>query len=59
MGRDEHRNPRGRNRLAQTPKNLKSDGIDVEFSEAVADEEDKQAQERANRADMRVKNQDH
>lgn len=54
MGRDEHRKPKGRNHLAQTPKNLKSDGIDVEFSEALADENDKQAQERAFRADQRA-----
>ncbi|MEN1968126.1 YfhD family protein [Lentibacillus sp. N15] len=56
MGRDEHNHARGRNILAQTPKNdLKSDGIDVEFAEAFADEADKEAQVRSKAADKRVK----
>ncbi|WP_240374459.1 YfhD family protein [Bacillus piscicola] len=32
-----------------------ADGLDVEFSEALADEEDHEAQERARRADERAK----
>ncbi|GAA0603947.1 YfhD family protein [Virgibacillus siamensis] len=56
MGRDEHNKSRGRNRLAQTPKNQKSDGRDIEFSEELADHDDKIAQERSKAADKRVKN---
>lgn len=55
MGRDEHNKPRGRNRLAQTPKNQKSDGRDIEFSEELADTDDKIAQERSKAADRRAK----
>lgn len=33
----------------------KSDGIDVEFSEELADQEDKEAQARSNAADQRQK----
>ncbi|GGB42161.1 YfhD family protein [Virgibacillus dakarensis] len=55
MGRDEHNKSRGRNYLAQTPKNLKSDGIDVEFAEELADQDDKEAQTRSKAADKRVK----
>ncbi|MDY0395224.1 YfhD family protein [Virgibacillus halophilus] len=54
MGRDEHRKPKGKKQLSQTPKNLISDGMDVEFSEALADENDKQAQQRAAQADQRA-----
>ncbi|WP_174615599.1 YfhD family protein [Virgibacillus ihumii] len=56
MGRDEHNKSRGRNRLAQTPKNQKSDGRDIEFSEELADYDDKIAQERSKAADKRAKN---
>ncbi|WP_084268690.1 YfhD family protein [Oceanobacillus damuensis] len=53
MGRDDH-NKRKNNFLAQTPKNQKSDGIDVEFSEEFADAEDKEAQARSRAADKRA-----
>ncbi|SER04240.1 YfhD-like protein [Gracilibacillus ureilyticus] len=56
MGRDEHRNKKNKNRLPQTPKNQKSDGIDVEFSEELADAEDREAQIRGKLADERQKN---
>jgi len=55
MGRDDHKN-RKNNYLAQTPKNLKSDGIDVEFSEELADADDKEAQARSRAADKRAHN---
>lgn len=56
MGRDEHNHPKGRNKLAQTPKNnIKSDGRDVEFIEEFADGEDKEAQARSEAASKRVK----
>ncbi|WP_163971472.1 YfhD family protein [Oceanobacillus halotolerans] len=57
MGRDEHNKSRGRNRLAQTPRNQlrNSDGHDVEYAEEFADHEDKEAQQRANAADKRAK----
>ncbi|MEW9677246.1 YfhD family protein [Lentibacillus sp. L22] len=56
MGRDDHNNKtNSKNFLAQTPKNMKSDGIDVEFSEALADEEDKEAQARSRAAEKRIK----
>ncbi|CDQ41075.1 MULTISPECIES: YfhD family protein [Virgibacillus] len=54
MGRDEHRKQRN-NYLSQTPKNQKSDGLDVEFSEEFADHEDKEAQARGRHADKRAK----
>lgn len=55
MGRDEHNKSRGHNYLAQTPKNQKSDGLDVEFAEAFADEDDKEAQAKSKEAAKRVK----
>lgn len=42
--------------LPQTPKNLKSDGMDVEYSQEFADHADLEAQARANAANQRVKN---
>ncbi|WP_339230043.1 YfhD family protein [Oceanobacillus sp. FSL K6-2867] len=54
MGRDDHKKKHN-NYLAQTPKNQKSDGIDVEFSEELADAEDKEAQARSRAADKRAK----
>ncbi|WP_106495165.1 YfhD family protein [Lentibacillus sp. Marseille-P4043] len=54
MGRDEHKS-RKNNYLAQTPKKQLSDGIDVEFAEEFADEDDKQAQARSRAANNRVK----
>ena len=53
MGRDDHKNNKN-NYLAQTPKNLKSDGIDVEFSNEFADADDKEAQARSRAADKRA-----
>lgn len=54
MGRDEHHKNKGRQKrkLPQTPNNQKN--IDVEFSEELADREDKIAQERAKAADRRA-----
>ncbi|GEN31549.1 hypothetical protein HNQ35_001959 [Cerasibacillus quisquiliarum] len=54
MGKDEHKKPKN-NFLAQTPKSQKTDGIDVEFSEELADHDDKQAQARSRAADLRRK----
>lgn len=53
MGRDEH-NKRKNNYLAQTPKNQKTDGIDVEFSDELADADDREAQARSRAADKRA-----
>ncbi|UOQ85498.1 YfhD family protein [Gracilibacillus salinarum] len=55
MGRDEHKKKAGKNRLAQTPKQEKTDGIDVEFSSELADAEDLEAQMRSKQADKRAK----
>jgi len=57
MGRDEHTTKRGSRQLAQTPKQqLKdSDGLDIEFSEELADAEDLEAKRRSDAADRRVK----
>ncbi|MFJ8246379.1 YfhD family protein [Peribacillus asahii] len=41
--------------LSQFEKNLQSDGIDVEYSEELADTDDLEAQARANAADQRAK----
>ncbi|MFD2630510.1 YfhD family protein [Oceanobacillus kapialis] len=55
MGRDEHRHSKN-SFMAQTPKNLKdSDGVDIEFSRELADEDDMEAQARSNAADRRAK----
>ncbi|MDP4164261.1 MAG: YfhD family protein [Bacillota bacterium] len=40
--------------LPQVPKNLKSDGIDVEYSKELADQEDLEAMARSNAANQRV-----
>lgn len=40
--------------LPQTPKNMKTDGIDVEYSQELADQADLEAQARANAANQRV-----
>lgn len=55
MGRDEHRKARGKRFLAQTPKNQLSDGVDIEFSAELADEEDIQAIKRSREAGQRAK----
>ncbi|MCJ7843330.1 YfhD family protein [Lederbergia sp. NSJ-179] len=56
MGRDDHRKARDKNKqkLPQVPKNMKSDGRDVEFSQEVADQDDLEAMERADAADKRA-----
>ncbi|MBP2079288.1 YfhD family protein [Oceanobacillus polygoni] len=53
MGRDDHKK-RKNNYLAQTPKNQKTDGIDVEFSDEFADDADREAQARSRAADKRA-----
>ncbi|MFD1068111.1 YfhD family protein [Oceanobacillus locisalsi] len=53
MGRDEHKQ-RKNNFLGQTPKNQKTDGIDVEFADEFADAEDREAQARSQAADKRA-----
>ena len=57
MGRANSNKKRDRNKgsLPQVPKNLKSDGIDEEFSQELADQEDLEAQARANAANQRVR----
>lgn len=57
MGRAHGHKTRDKNKgsLPQVPKNLKSDGIDEEFSSELADQEDLEAQARANAANQRVK----
>jgi hypothetical protein len=57
MGRYNHNLLHGRNRMAtemQQPS-IKSDGLDVEFSEALADHDDLVAQARSKAADARAK----
>ena len=48
-------NNRVQNKQSQILKNVTSDGIDVEYSAELADQNDIQAQERANAADQRAK----
>jgi hypothetical protein len=55
MGRSRGNN-KSKSSLPQVPKNLKSDGIDEEYSSELADQEDLEAQARANAANQRVKN---
>lgn len=57
MGRSRGQKTRDKNKasLPQVPKNLKSDGIDEEYSAELADQEDLEAQARANAANQRVK----
>jgi len=54
MGRDEHRKKKN-SFLAQTPKQQIGDGLDIEFSEELADKEDMKAQERSSSASKRMK----
>ncbi|MGG1401425.1 YfhD family protein [Bacillus salipaludis] len=56
MGRSHGHGSRGSNKasLPQVPKNLKSDGIDEEYSAELADQADLEAQARANAANQRV-----
>ncbi|NNU84809.1 YfhD family protein [Geobacillus sp. BMUD] len=55
MGRSRGQRTRDKNKatLPQVPKQLKSDGIDVEYSEEFADHEDLEAQARAAAAGIR------
>ncbi len=57
MGRSQGHKTRDRNKasLPQVPKNLKRDGYDVEYSSELADQEDLEAQARANAANQRVR----
>jgi hypothetical protein len=57
MGRAQGHKTRDRNKasLPQVPKNLKSDGNDVEYSAEFSDGADLEALARANAANQRVK----
>ena len=57
MGRSRGQRSRDKNKasLPQVPKNMKSDGVDEEFSQELADQADLEAQARANAANQRVK----
>ena len=57
MGRSRGQKSRDKNKadLPQVPKNMKSDGLDVEFSKELADQADLEAQARSNAANQRVK----
>ncbi|MDE3838011.1 YfhD family protein [Bacillus methanolicus] len=57
MGRGRGQRTRDKNKstLPQVPRNLKSDGVDEEFSVELADQEDMEALARANAANQRVK----
>lgn len=57
LGRANNQKTRDKNKgsLPQVPKNLKSDGIDEEYSRELADQEDLEAQARANAANQRVR----
>ncbi|MFK4998267.1 YfhD family protein [Bacillus sp. N9] len=53
MGHEDRRNASEQNKQMQ--QKLKRDGVDVEFSEALADHNDKEAMARMNAADKRAK----
>ncbi|WP_079505747.1 YfhD family protein [Mesobacillus jeotgali] len=57
MGRAHGHKTRNRNKasLPQVPKNMKSDGLDVEFDRDLADHEDLEAMARSKAADQRAK----
>ncbi len=57
MGRSRGQRSRDKNKgsLPQVPKNMKSDGKDIEFSQEMADQADLEAQARANAASQRVR----
>ncbi|WP_102273176.1 MULTISPECIES: YfhD family protein [Cytobacillus] len=57
MGRSRGQRSRDKNKasLPQVPQNMKSDGIDEEYSAELADQADLEAQARANAANQRVK----
>jgi hypothetical protein len=56
MGRSHGHKTRDKNKasLPQVPKNMKSDGRDVEYSQELADHADLEAQARSNAANQRV-----
>ncbi|WP_405099036.1 YfhD family protein [Oceanobacillus sp. FSL H7-0719] len=54
MGRDEHRKKKN-SFLAQTPKQQIRDGMDIEFSQELADQDDIEAQSRSKAASKRMK----
>lgn len=54
MGRDEHNTSKGLNRLAQTPKNQITDDKYVEFSDELANQDNKEARARAEAPERRV-----
>lgn len=57
MGRAQGHKTRDKNKasLPQVPKNMKSDGLDVEFDRDLADYDDLEAMARSNAADRRAK----
>lgn len=57
MGRFNHNLLHAKSRMlsSEQTKNIKSDGLDVEFSEEMADHDDLVAQSRARQADLRAK----
>lgn len=57
MGRAHGQKTRDRNKasLPQVPKNMKSDGLDVEFDRDLADHDDLEAMARSKAADQRAK----
>ena len=57
MGRSRGHKTRDRNKasLPQVPKNMKSDGLDVEFDRDLADHDDLEAMARSKAADERAK----
>jgi len=61
MGRSHGQKSRDKNaaKLPQVPKNMKSDGLDVEFNRELADHEDLEAMARSKAADERAKKRKH
>ncbi|MET3322061.1 YfhD family protein [Peribacillus butanolivorans] len=55
MGRNNNQDNNAQ-KLPQVPKNLKSDGLDVEYSSELADQQDIEAQARSNAANRRAHN---
>lgn len=58
MGRSRGQRTRDRNKasLPQVPKNLKSDGLDLEIARDLADHDDLEAMARSKAADERARN---
>ncbi|CAH0347639.1 YfhD family protein [Bacillus sp. CECT 9360] len=57
MGRNNihHNRDKNKQKLPQVPKDLKRDGLDVEFSADLADHEDLEAMARSDSADRRAR----